>query len=100
MFDAAPMYPEGFYPHFSYQDKRPDFKGRARYYARTQRPPKYYWIDFGISTQYDSVSSRFLEHRIWGGDRSVPEFQDNEGPHDPFPTDVYYIGNLIKLYFI
>ena len=39
MFDAAPMYPEGFYPHFSYQDKCPDFKGRAKYYARTQRPP-------------------------------------------------------------
>ena len=37
---------------------------------------------------------------MWGGDRSVPEFQGNEGPHDPFPTDVYYVGNLFKTEFV
>ena len=100
MLDATPMYPESFHPHIAYQGRRPDFKGQAKSYARTQRPPKYYWIDFGISTRYESASSRSLEDRLWGGDHSVPEFQGNEGPHDPFPTDVYYVGNLIKIHFV
>jgi len=100
MLDATPMYPDSFHPHVAYQDRRPDFRGRAKCYSRTQRPPKYYWIDFGISSQYDSLSPPPREYRIWGGDYSVPEFQDNEGLHDPFPTDVYYVGNLIKTNFV
>jgi len=100
MFDGTSMYPEGFHPHTSYQDLRPSFKGRAKCYPRTQRPPRYYWIDFGLSCQYDSSPSSTLEDGIWGGDRSVPEFQESEGPHDPFPTDVYYVGNLIKTQFV
>jgi len=100
MFDGVPMYPEGFHPHIACQDLRPSFKGQAKCYPRTQRPPKYYWIDFGLSCQYDSSFAPTLEDRIWGGDRSVPEFQGNEGPHDPFPTDVYYVGNLFKTEFV
>jgi len=26
----------------------------------------------------------------------VPEFQKSNTPRDPFPTDIYYIGNMIK----
>jgi len=100
MLDATPMYPRGFHPHVTHQHRSPDFKGRAKYYPRTQRPPKYYWIDFGISSRYDSSASPPQEYRIWGGDHSVPEFQDNEGPHDPFATDVYYVGNLIRVHFV
>ena len=100
MMDATRMYPQGFYPHAAYSDRRPDFKGRAKYYSRTQQPPKYYWIDFGISSRYQSLSPPPTEVRIWGGDRSVPEFQDNLGPHDPFPTDVYYVGHTFKKDFV
>jgi len=100
MLDATPMYPEGFHPHVAYQDRRPNFNDKAKHYSRTQRPPMYYWIDFGLSSQYESMSPPPREDRIWGGDRSVPEFQGNEGPHNPFPTDVYYVGNLIKVNFV
>lgn len=98
--DATAMYPGGFHPHAAYQDLRPDFKGSAKRYSRAQKSPKYYWIDFGISSQYKSLSPPPREERLWGGDRTVPEFQDNPGSHDPFPVDVYNIGNLIKLDFI
>lgn len=37
------------------------------------------------------------EHPIVGGDKTVPEFQNWNGELlDPFPTDIYYIGNMIR----
>lgn len=100
MLDPTSMFPEGFYPHPLYEERRPDFKGHAKYFSRAERPPRYYWIDFGISSKYESLSPPPREGRIWGGDRTVPEFQDNPGLHDPFPVDVYCIGNLIKADFV
>jgi len=102
MMDASLMYPEGFHPHATptYQELRPDLKGPAKSYSRTDRPPSYYWIDFGMSSKYESLSPPPQETRIWGGDRSVPEFQGNPGLHDPFPVDVYCMGNLIKVDFV
>jgi len=100
MMDAASMFPEGFHPHAAYQERRPDFKGRAKEFSRTQKPPRYYFIDFGLSCKYDSLLPPPREERVWGGDRSVPEYQDDPGFHDPFPVDVYNMGNLIKVEFI
>ena len=103
MYDATTLYPDGHHPHPIYNYRKPDFTGRARHYTRTEYPPKYYWIDFGLSTRHDPEStSPPAETRIFGGDKSVPEFQPEayKDSYNPFPTDVYYyVGNLIKTDF-
>ncbi|KAJ6543681.1 hypothetical protein B0H10DRAFT_2134463 [Mycena sp. CBHHK59/15] len=51
-------------------------------------PPKYYLIDFGISRRYKPEQL------------PPPEFRNSYTPCDPFPTDIYYIGNLIRENFL
>ncbi|TFK57847.1 hypothetical protein BDN72DRAFT_782802, partial [Pluteus cervinus] len=73
---------------------------RAKAFTRTQRPPKYYFIDFGLSRQYDASETNPLEEPIMGGDRTVPEFKTDKEMFNPFHTDIYYIGNMIREYII
>ncbi|KIJ57330.1 hypothetical protein M422DRAFT_219243, partial [Sphaerobolus stellatus SS14] len=100
MMDASELYPEGFHPIDIIRSR--DYKGKAKqYFTRSEKRPKYYIIDFGISEQYNSISS-VSDFPIMGGDKSVPEFQ-GEGRYkkqNPFPTDIYYIGNLIQTDFL
>ncbi|PPQ73144.1 hypothetical protein CVT24_009136 [Panaeolus cyanescens] len=77
-----------------------DFRGEAKPYTRTQRPARYVLIDFGLSIDYSESDVPRLAFPVRGNDRSVPEFQDEsllEQPYNPFPTDVYYVGNAIKM---
>ncbi|KAG1863837.1 hypothetical protein F4604DRAFT_1625791 [Suillus subluteus] len=99
MMDAKDLYVEPYHP-VNRRMKR-DYSGYARHYTRTQRPPKYYFIDFGLSRQYDAQEDNPLEYPIFGGDKSVPEFQNSADiPLNPFPTDVYYLGNVIRQEFL
>lgn len=96
------MFPEGWHVVNNERKRDWSFYGKREVFTRTQRPPKYYFIDFGISRRYDSDNTKPLEDPINGGDRTVPEFQ-GEGaftPCNPFPTDVYYVGNLIRTQFL
>ena len=95
MFDPSDMYPHGFHP--VKMDRSRDFKGRAKRYTRTQRPPRYYLIDFGLSRQYRSRKA--LDAPLRGGDKSAPEHR-NAARCNPFYTDIYYLGNLIRQEFI
>ena len=81
-------------------DRSRDWNGFAKTYTRTKRPVKYYLIDFGISRKYDANVTAPLEEQIMGGDRTVPEFRNFDGPCDPFPTDIYYIGNVVRQEFL
>ncbi|KIM39257.1 hypothetical protein M413DRAFT_447205 [Hebeloma cylindrosporum] len=58
-------------------------------------PVQYYLIDFELSFQPKSASSKVMGN--WGQDRTVPEMSLNV-PCDPFKVDVYQIGNAIKGY--
>ncbi|KIJ16754.1 hypothetical protein PAXINDRAFT_168241 [Paxillus involutus ATCC 200175] len=98
MMDASGLYVDAFHP-VSPLMKR-DFSGYARFRTRTQRPTKYIFIDFGLSRRYDPSVATPLEVPIWGGDKEVPEFQNSNAPCDPFPTDVFYIGNAIRKDFV
>jgi len=98
MMDASGMYPRGFHPRL--QNRNPGFTGSAKHLTRTQHPPKYFFVDFGIARRYDPVNGPPQELPIEGGDKTVPEFQASDGPCDPFPTDVYYLGNLIRREFL
>ncbi|KAG9310555.1 kinase-like domain-containing protein [Chiua virens] len=98
MLDPTNLYPELFHPVET--SLRMDYRGRAKHLTRTQRPPKYYLIDFGISRRYDPSDTNPREVPIWGGDKDVPEFQNSNQPLNPFPTDVFYIGNAIRKDFL
>ena len=98
MLDPTLLYPESFHPVATNLNKT--CSGDAKHFTRTQRPLKYYFIDFGLSRRYDPSDTNPKEIPIWGGDKGVPEFQNSDEPRDPFPTDVFYIGNAIKTDFI
>lgn len=100
MFDPKPMYPDMYHPRR--RERKRDFTGKAKHYSRTESPVKYYYVDFGLSRKYESEDYPPRELPILGGDKSVPEFQGNgyDKAVDPFPTDIYYLGNLIRMAFI
>ncbi|EGN92940.1 hypothetical protein SERLA73DRAFT_64928 [Serpula lacrymans var. lacrymans S7.3] len=98
MVDPKPLCIDAFHPYKPFV--RRDFKGYARYRTRTQSPPKYFFIDFGISRRYDPGDEAHMEDPIWGGDKTVPEFQTSVDPQNPYYTDVYYLGNVIREDFI
>ncbi|OJA14390.1 hypothetical protein AZE42_11187 [Rhizopogon vesiculosus] len=99
MMDAKDLYVEPYHPVEPHMKR--DFRGYASHYTRTQRPPKYYFIDFGLSCQYDTSEENPLEYPVLGGDKTVPEFQNNINIRlNPFPTDVYYLGNVIREQFL
>ena len=95
MMDPLPLVSEIYHPildAWNYDGA----KRRVEYYLRTGHPTRYYFIDFGISRRYSEDCKSPREPQIMGGDRSVPEFQDSVDPCDPFPTDIYYLGNLLR----
>ncbi|KAM5533173.1 hypothetical protein V8D89_013129 [Ganoderma adspersum] len=98
MVDPTPLHSE--IPHFIEKGRSYDFKRRVRRFTRTERPVKYYYIDFGISRRYAPDDISPLEDIIVGGDKSVPEFQGTDEPQNPFWTDIYYLGNLIRTDFL
>ncbi|KAI5889138.1 uncharacterized protein SCHCODRAFT_02548782 [Schizophyllum commune H4-8] len=98
MMDATPLYDHPYHPRRP--ELRRDFRGKAKAHTRTERPVTYYLIDFGLSRRFDLPFERPLEEPILGGDKTVPEFQNISGPCDPFPTDVYYLGNMVRRTFL
>ncbi|EPT04685.1 hypothetical protein FOMPIDRAFT_1034786 [Fomitopsis schrenkii] len=100
MLDGAPMYKHPWHPIVTIMKR--DYSGLAKHYSRTEKPPKYYFIDFGLSRKYNPADGPPLELPIQGGDKSVPEFQDDgyDKPADPFRTDIYYLGSMIREAFL
>jgi len=58
MMDASELYPQSYHPWK--QSYNRDYTSKAKHYTRTQRPPKYYLMDFGFSRRYqpDQVRPR------------------------------------------
>jgi len=94
MLDPSNMYPESFHP--AEIEKSKDFRRNAKWYSRTRRPTKYLLIDFGLSRRYDPENGPPLEKPLRGGDKSAPEHRDMNRPCNPFPADVYYLGNMVR----
>ena len=94
MYDGRILYPN-FHPAFPSQ--KPNMHNLG-YRSRTVHPPTYYIIDFGISRRYSPDDSAPRAFPILGGDKSVPEHQGEKAYEmsDPFPTDIYYLGNFIR----
>jgi hypothetical protein len=94
MLDPSNMYPDSFHPADMRRNK--DFCRKAKRYSRTWRPSRYFLIDFSLSRLYDPANGPPLDDPVQSGDKSAPEHQNRETPCNPFPTDVYYLGNLIR----
>jgi hypothetical protein len=98
MMDASGLYPTGFHP-ISPEDK-PDFSGPAiPKFSRTEKAPKYYLIDFGLSKKFEEGEPPRPTSKP-GTDRSLPEYEDETKPINPFFVDVYCTGNLIRREFL
>lgn len=99
MMDHVPLYGEPPHPACEYMKLDfSDFVVKPR--SRTLRPIKYYLIDFGHARRYDPSNGPPREYAGvdcggYGGDGSVPEFKTQEYC-DPFPVDVFRLGNFIR----
>ncbi|KAJ7679513.1 hypothetical protein DFH06DRAFT_974271 [Mycena polygramma] len=91
--------PNLFHQRLSPPKFRPGSKGGGFHpITRTQCWPRFYIIDFGLSRRCDPVNRRPFEDVICGGDKTPPErvyFACN-----PFPTDIYFLGNFWKKDFL
>ncbi|KAH9038042.1 hypothetical protein EDB83DRAFT_2268129, partial [Lactarius deliciosus] len=95
MFEPSGMYPTGFHPAKRNQNR--NFKGKATAYTRTQRPPRYLFIDLGLSRRYPT--REITDGLLHGGDKSTPQIKSRKWSN-PFHTDVYYVGRLVRVEFI
>ena len=98
MMDGEAMFPEGWNAVRGYLTPRGE--KHSTIYTRTQRPPRYYFIDFGLSRCFDPSDSNPLAEPIVGGDKTVPEFLTDREAFNPFHTDIYYLGNMIQEFVI
>ncbi|KAE9405942.1 hypothetical protein BT96DRAFT_811501 [Gymnopus androsaceus JB14] len=95
--DAGLMYPNGYHPIAT--KKNYNWHGKARHNSRTRYPPKYYLIDFEYSQIYEPAQPRPLEEALKSGGYDAPEGLAGT-PCDPFATDVFILGNMMKTSFI
>jgi len=98
MMEWKDMFPKGFHSQDNLRTKGP--RGIAPFFTRTQRPTRYIIIDFGMSSRYDPSDVSPREVSLIGGDKTVPEFLKIQPYHDPYKTDIYYVGNLIRTEFM
>lgn len=101
MMDATPMYAEKLW-HPQAPWRMHDYMEPARPFTHSERPVQYFYINFGLSWRYSSEDTSPQELPIFGGDKTVPEFQHGgyDAPADPYRTDIYYLGNLIRRSFL
>ncbi|KAJ7100633.1 hypothetical protein B0H15DRAFT_770095 [Mycena belliarum] len=88
------------YPDGNFDPAEPWMDSAHEHWAhpitRTECWPRYHIIDFGLSRQYDPSHGLPCEGIILGGDKSPPEHRTNSLVCNPFPTDIYFLGNLVR----
>ncbi|EAU82364.1 other/AgaK1 protein kinase [Coprinopsis cinerea okayama7 len=104
MMDPEAMQFQRF--HFCLPGIPHEFKDRRKAspiswrFSRTERRPKYYIIDFGYSSQYTEEQMPPRDRAIETSDDSLPELKDQSKLYNPFPSDVYYVGNMLRRDFL
>ena len=79
-----------------------DFKRKVKQCTRTERPTRYYIIDFGLSRAFSAGEELVAPVSFAsGGDRPVPEYKDpSRAVSNPFAIDIYCLGNFIREWFM
>ncbi|EJC99794.1 uncharacterized protein FOMMEDRAFT_127977 [Fomitiporia mediterranea MF3/22] len=98
MMDGTNIYPNGFHPTFAMYTL--DGLGPANPQRRRDvSHVKYYFTDFGISSDFNPQDNTRLVTGVNGQDRDVPELSRTV-PYDPFAVDVFILGNLYCKQFL
>ncbi|CAL1711870.1 unnamed protein product [Somion occarium] len=90
MMDSGPLFPPGHHP--VQLDYTPDGVSYTSCFMRNQRPVRYYFIDFGLSS-YFKPGEVLLAIGTKGRDKEPPERSDTR-PYNPFPLDIFILGNV------
>src|SRR6266478_6431831 len=88
------MYPEGFHPMWPNITQACDGAAKQRF-TRTRKPPRYYLTGFGSASYFPPSERNPLVFASQGGNDDLPE---QMAPYDPFPADVYCLGNAIHTF--
>ncbi|KAG9104229.1 hypothetical protein FRC07_009832, partial [Ceratobasidium sp. 392] len=92
MMGKHPLYDELFHP--VHQQFSLDIKRRVRpKYTRSERPVRYYYIDFGYAKWFRGLVSPRTLTGIHARE-AAPE--QKFGPYDPFKADIYQLGALLR----
>ena len=90
MIESEKMFPERRHPKIDLRKR--DLIGPAKFYTRTQRPSKYFIIDFGMARHYESDNESPLELTIAKIKAVLPQ--------NSFQVDIYLAGELIRQVFL
>ncbi|KAI0691780.1 kinase-like domain-containing protein [Cerioporus squamosus] len=96
MMDGRAMYPDGHHPIRT--DYSPDGAHEVRPLPRSNCDVRYYFIDFGLSSQFREGESPMVLGRA-GRDKEIPELS-SEVPYDAYRADVFALGNLYYKEFV
>lgn len=94
--DGNPLFPDSHHPvdvHLS-----PDVSRYARRLSRADRPIKYYFIDFGMSSYFKTDEPSCVIGSI-GANQDAPELS-NDIPYNPFMLDVFVLGRAYEEKFL
>ncbi|THH16194.1 hypothetical protein EUX98_g9342 [Antrodiella citrinella] len=92
MMDGRPLYPEDHHPQRT--QLTIDGSRMARHLSRSERPVKYYYIDWGLSSHFkDGQSPYVLGAKC--ADRKAPELS-NEYPYNAYMLDVFILGHMYE----
>lgn len=98
MIDADPLFPEGFHP--ADETFVASFEKESKPLRRCDvTAVRYYFIDFGLSMSFAETVGPRLTTSKDGIDRDVPELS-LDAPYDPFPVDIFILGNLFRKSFV
>ncbi|KAF9077722.1 hypothetical protein BDP27DRAFT_1311566 [Rhodocollybia butyracea] len=86
VMDARRMYPDGHHP--SEPSRTYDHKKRARHFSH-----------FGFSQINEPSQERSPEYALRSGGAEPPEYKADI-PCDPFASDVFLLGNMIRVQFL
>lgn len=93
MYNAEKVYPKGYHPASVLLTS--DVQDFAPRISRTAAGGvRYYVTDFGISTRFNEGEDRLVKG-VACQDDTVPELS-NIVPYNPFPVDIYTLGNVFK----
>ena len=95
LFDErGQMYPRGFHPMIQALEANFDRPANPKR-RRGAKDIKYIFIDFGISSHFNSLEERHLVYGCMAQDPTIPELSDIV-PYDPFAVDIYTLGNVYR----